>query len=147
GGVSANSDAGSPLEVGPAKCQAVLATLALSVGEAVTVARLTDVLWGEDLPATADKTLQGYIARLRKNRGAGSIIRTGSAYRLDLEDDRVDVARFRRLISSGDVDGALVAWTGDPWSGVQVPGLAAAADGLVEQWLRAIEDQLGRRVV
>jgi predicted ATPase/DNA-binding SARP family transcriptional activator len=147
GGVSATSDAGSPLEVGPAKCQAVLATLALSVGEAVTVARLTDVLWGEDLPATADKTLQGYIARLRKNLGAGTIIRAGSAYRLDLEDDRVDVARFRQLISTGDVDGALAAWTGDPWSGLQVPGLAATADGLVEQWLRAIEDQLGRRVV
>jgi predicted ATPase/DNA-binding SARP family transcriptional activator len=147
GGVSASSDTGSPLEVGPAKCQAVLATLALSVGEAVTVARLTDVLWGDDLPATADKTLQGYIARLRKNLGAGSIIRTGNAYRLDLENDRVDVARFRQLIGSGDVDGALAVWTGDPWSGVQVPGLAAAADGLVEQWLRAIEDQLGRRVV
>jgi predicted ATPase/DNA-binding SARP family transcriptional activator len=147
GGVSASSDAGCPLEVGPAKCQAVLATLALSVGEAVTVARLMDVLWGEDLPVTADKTLQGYIARLRKNLGAESIIRAGSAYRLDLDADRVDVARFRRLITSGDVDRALAVWTGDPWSGVRVPGLAAASDGLVEQWLSAVEDQLGRRVV
>lgn len=123
----------------------MLVTLALSVGEAVTVSRLVDVLWGEGPPATADKTLQGYIARLRKNLGAESIIRSGSAYRLDVDADRVDVSRFRRLLASGDVDGALAAWTGSPWSGVQIPGLAAASDGLVEQWLGAVEDQLGRR--
>jgi predicted ATPase/DNA-binding SARP family transcriptional activator len=147
GGVAATSDAGAPVEVGPARCQAVLAALALSVGEAVTVSRLIDVLWGEDPPATADKTLQGYIARLRKNLGAAAIVRAGTAYRLDLDVDRVDVARFRRLIASGDVDGALAVWTGSPWCGVHIPGLAAAADGLVEQWLGAIEDQLERRVV
>ena len=147
GGVTATTDAGAPLEVGPARCQAVLATLALSVGDSVTVSRLIEVLWGEDPPATADKTLQGYIARLRKNLGAQTIVRVGSAYRLDLEPDRVDVARFRRLLASGDVDGALVVWTGSPWSGVDIPGLTAASGGLVEQWLGAIEDQLQRRTV
>ncbi len=146
GGVAAVTDGGEPLDVGPAKCRAVLAALALSVGEAVPVSRLVDVVWGEDPPRTADKTLQGYVARLRKGLGPETIVRAGTAYRLDLDADRVDVVRFRRLLMAGDVDGALAAWTGTPLAGLDVPGLTAVADGLVEQWLEAVEDDLGRRV-
>jgi hypothetical protein len=146
GGVAAVTDGGEPLDVGSAKCRAVLATLALSVGEAVPVSRLADVVWGEDPPRTADKTLQGYVARLRKGLGGETIVRTGTAYRLDLDPDRVDVARFRRLLVAGDVDGALATWTGTPLAGLDVPGMMAAVDDLVEQWLEAVEDGLGRRV-
>ncbi len=146
GGVSVATDAGEPLDVGPAKCQAVLAALALSVGEAVSVSRLVDVVWGEDPPRTADKTLQGYVVRLRKGLGPETIVRTGTAYRLDLDPDRVDVARFRRLLTAGDVDEALATWTGTPLAGLDVPGLTAAVDGLVEQWLGAVEHRLSQRV-
>lgn len=112
GGVAAVTDRGEPLDLGPAKCQALLAALALSVGEAVPVSRLVDVVWGEDPPRTADKTLQGYVVRLRKGLGAETIVRTGSAYRLNLDPDRIDVARFRRRLKArehqrrlGHVDG------------------------------------------
>ena len=146
GGVAAVGEAGELLDVGPSKCRAVLATLALSVGEAVPVSRLVDVVWGEDPPRTADKTLQGYVARLRKGLGPATIVRTGAAYQLDVDPDEVDVSRFRRLLAAGDVDGALATWTGTPLAGLDVPGLAAVADGLVEQWLEAVEDELGRWV-
>jgi predicted ATPase/DNA-binding SARP family transcriptional activator len=146
GGVAARTDAGEPLDVGPAKCQAVLATLGLSVGDAVSVGRLIDVVWGDQPPRTADKTLQGYVARLRKALGPAAIVRAGAAYRLDLAPDAVDVARFRRHLDRGEVDGALALWSGTPLAGLEVPGLTAAVDGLVESWLGAVEVALGRRV-
>jgi predicted ATPase/DNA-binding SARP family transcriptional activator len=147
GGVAAISDGGQPLEIGPAKCRSVLAALALSVGTAVPVPRLVDVVWGEDPPRTADKTLQGYVARLRRGLGAETIARVGAAYRLDLDPDAVDVGRFRRLRTSGDLAGALAAWAGTPLAGLEVPGLTAAVAGLVEEWLDTVEEDLGRRVV
>jgi class 3 adenylate cyclase len=78
--------------------------------------------------------------------GPHAIARTGAAYRLDVDPDAVDVARFRRHLGAGEVDAALAVWTGTPLAGLDVPGLTAAADGLIEQWLGAVEDDLGRRV-
>ena len=98
GGVAAATDDGEPVDVGPAKCQAVLAVLALSPGSAVPVSRIVRLVWGEEPPRTADKTLQSYVTRLRKGLGADSIVRTGVAYRLDVTADSVDVVRFQRLL-------------------------------------------------
>lgn len=146
GGVTVATDAGASVEVGPAKCRAVLAALALSVGEAVPVSRLVDVVWGEDVPRTAEKTLQGYIAGLRKGLGPHTIVRTGAAYRLDTAADAVDVHRFRRHVGTGEVDAALAEWAGTPLAGLDAPGLKPVADGLIEQWLSAVEVDLERRV-
>src|SRR5919106_6099071 len=95
GGVSATDD-GDPLDVGPGRCQAVLAALAFSAGSAVPVWRLVELVWGETAPRTAEKTLQSYVTRLRKGLGPGSIVRSGAAYRLDVDADSVDVLRFQR---------------------------------------------------
>lgn len=84
GGVAVTAEDGEPLDVGPAKCQVVLATLALNAPGPVPVSRLVDVLWGQDPPRTALKTLQGYIAARRRVLGPGAIVRTGPAYRLDV---------------------------------------------------------------
>ncbi len=146
GGVEATTDDGAPVNLGPAKCRAVLAALALSVGEAVPVSRLVDVVWGEDAPRTAEKTLQGYVADLRKGLGPDAIVRTGAAYRLAVAADALDVSRFRRHMSAGRAEAALAEWTGTPLAGLDAPGLAPVADGLVEQWLGAVEVDLERRV-
>ena len=55
--------------LGGAKQRAVLAILILHRGEVLSGERLADELWGEHPPATAAKTLQGYISRLRKTLG------------------------------------------------------------------------------
>jgi predicted ATPase/DNA-binding SARP family transcriptional activator len=151
GGVDASGAGGAPVDVGPAKCQAVLAALALSPGAAVPVSRLIELVWGEDPPRTADKTLQSYVVRLRKGLGADTIVRAGAAYRLDAGPDDVDVVRFQRKLAAAghDPDGvaaALAEWTGVPLAGLDAPGLAGAIDALVEQWLGAVEVDLGRRV-
>jgi DNA-binding SARP family transcriptional activator len=146
GGVIAATDGGEPVDVGPAKCQAVLAVLALSAGSPVPVARLVQMVWGEDPPRTAEKTLQSYVARLRKGLGPASIVRAGAAYRLDVDADSVDVARFQRRLASGEVGAALAEWTGAPLAGLAAHGLTGTVDALVEQWLGAVEIDLERRV-
>ena len=122
GGVGATTDGGEPVDIGPAKCQTVLAVLALSAGSAVPVPRLVELVWGEQSPRTAEKTLQSYVVRLRKGLGADSIVRIGAAYRLDLPADAVDVARFRRQLEfrrhrggAGGVDRTPAGRARGPW--------------------------------
>ena len=146
GGVRASDDNGVAVDVGPAKCQAVLAALALRPGSVVSVSRIVEMVWGEDPPRTAEKTLQSYITRLRKGLGAGSIVREGVAYRLTVDPRAVDVARFQRLLDSGDVEAALAEWSGRPMAGLDAAGLGPAVDGLVEQWLGAVEEGLAQHV-
>lgn len=146
GGVAAATDDGSPLDIGPTKCQAVLAALALSAGSAVPVSRLVELVWGDAAPRTAEKSLQSYIVRLRKSLGSDSIVRSGAAYRLEVDAASVDVLRFQRQLDAGAVEAALGEWTGLPLAGLEAGGLTATVDGLVEQWLGAVEIDLERLV-
>lgn len=146
GEVGATDDRGRPLDLGPAKCQAVLAVLALAPRSAIPVSRIAEAVWGDAPPRTADKTLQSYVTRLRKALGDESIVRAGAAYRLDLPGEAVDVVRFRKHLDAGDVEAALAEWTGTPLAGLDVPGLAATVDALLEQRLSAVETALGRQV-
>ncbi|MFV1990131.1 MAG: winged helix-turn-helix domain-containing protein, partial [Acidimicrobiales bacterium] len=146
GGVSATTDNGEALDVGPAKCQAVLAALALSAGSAVPVWRLVELVWGSEPPRTAEKTLQSYVVRLRKSFGADSIVRVGAAYRLDADEDSVDVVRFQHLLDEGDLEAALAEWSGVPLAGLDAEGFTGVIDGLVEQWLGALETDLEHRI-
>ena len=146
GEVGATDDRGRPLDLGPAKCQAVLAVLALAPRSAIPVSRIAEAVWGDAPPRTADKTLQSYVTRLRKALGDESIVRVGAAYRLDLPGEAVDVVRFRKHLDAGDVQAALAEWTGTPLAGLDVPGLTATVDGLLEQRLAAVETTLVRQV-
>ncbi|HSK90657.1 MAG TPA: BTAD domain-containing putative transcriptional regulator [Euzebyales bacterium] len=110
------------------------------------MSRLVDLVWGEEPPRTAAKTLQSYVARLRRGLGSNAVVRAGVAYRPDLPADAVDVARFQRHLDAGDIGAALAEWTGTPLAGLDAAGLGAAVDGLVEQWLGALENDLERRV-
>ena len=145
GGVSA-TDGGRPVDVGPAKCQTVLAVLVLAAGSAVPVPRLVDLVWGEEPPRTAEKTLQSYVVRLRRALGAGAIVRVGAAYRLTVQPEALDVARFRQQLALGNIEAALDEWTGIPLAGLEAPGLTPVVDGLVEQWLATVEIDLERRL-
>jgi len=49
------------IALGSPKQRALLAILVLRRGEVVTSERLIDQLWGERPPASAAKTLQGYV--------------------------------------------------------------------------------------
>jgi predicted ATPase/DNA-binding SARP family transcriptional activator len=140
------TDRGEPVDVGPAKCRALLAALALAPGTAVPTWRLVELVWGNDPPRTAERTLQSYVTRLRASLGHDTVTRAGAAYRLDVPDGAVDTSRFQRCLDAGDVAGALAEWTGHPLAGLAAPGLAATVEGLVERWLSAVEADLAARV-
>ena len=134
------------MDVGPPKCQALLAALALSASKAVPVWRLVELIWGEDPPRTARRTLQSYVTRLRKALGQDTITRVGSAYCLDVPAGSVDVIRFERYMDEGRIDEALGEWSGTPLTGLDTSGFDAIVSGLTERWLEAIEMDLERRV-
>lgn len=146
GGVTIATEGEDTIGMAPEKVRAVLAVLALSAGAPVPVPRLVDLVWGDAPPRTAEKTLQGYVADLRKRLGPGTVVRAGAAYRLDVEEDAVDVHRFRRHVAAGRPDAALAEWAGPPLAGLDVPGLNPTVEALVEQWLDAVETDLGHRV-
>jgi predicted ATPase/DNA-binding SARP family transcriptional activator len=135
---------GETLKVGGPKLRGLLAYLLLHAGDTLTSDVLIDVLWAEHPPATARATLQVFVSKLRKflsSVGPSCTIETrGAGYVLLVDPDRVDVARFERLVEDGrqalatsDYPRALDAlrratslWRGDPLSGCDLGGLDAS---------------------
>jgi SARP family transcriptional regulator, regulator of embCAB operon len=92
------------------KLRSLVAVLALSPGRPVSRSELTDELWGEDLPRSAENSLHGHIARLRRiiavgtgKRGLRAIVETSAAgYALTVPEDAVDASRFHRQTASAE---------------------------------------------
>jgi hypothetical protein len=87
-----------------------------------------DQLWDGRPPATAMKAVQVYISQLRKVLGEGLIDTQPGGYRLRIDPDSLDAARFedlltrgRALLRAGDarqagvvLHEALALWRGPP---------------------------------
>ncbi len=103
---------GRDVPIGSPKQRIILAMLALS-GRA-SAGSLVDALWRETPPASVAATVHTLVSRLRRNlEGAGArlaIRAEAGGYVLDLDRDRLDVARFHALAADGR--SALVG--GDP---------------------------------
>ena len=106
-------DGGQQVNLGGSKLRAVLALLLLHRGETLSSDRLIDELWGEEPPATAAKTLQVHVSRLRKALASGSgdagevVVTSPHGYGLEIDPEQVDAHRFERLLAEGR--GELVA--------------------------------------
>src|SRR5512133_951586 len=97
GAVEVDAPAGPPLS--GAKRKAVLAALALNVGELVTVERLVQAVWGDAAPATVVNTLQHHVRYLRRVLGGAESVRwQTSGYVLAAAPDITDVLMARRLV-------------------------------------------------
>jgi DNA-binding SARP family transcriptional activator len=96
-------DEGRVLTLGGSKQRALLALLLVHANETLTPDRLIDELWGERPPATAAKTLQAHVSRLRKALGAdhGAVVTRPHGYEFRLEPGCVDAYRFERLVGEG----------------------------------------------
>ena len=139
GPVEVRSDNGG-VAVGGPKPRALLAMLALDAGSTVSAERLIDGLWGEEPPPTAAKMVQLYVSQLRKAMAAngddGAIATRGRGYELQMGRDRVDAARFERLLAQGAAREALRLWRGPALADVADEPFAAAEIRRLEE-LRA----------
>ncbi|MBE1876862.1 AfsR/SARP family transcriptional regulator [Myceligenerans pegani] len=133
----------------PGRLRSLLAALAVGAGRPVTTGRLVDVVWGEGLPASPQRSLQVLVRRLRVALGDGTVETAPGGYRLALATERVDVARFGALLDVRTGDGpdaerrrlvdALALWRGAPFDGVD-SAVLRTVDGprLGEQHLAAL---------
>ncbi len=95
------SAGGHPIDPGPGKVRTVLGILLLHPNQLVSGDRLVDALWGDDAPASAANTLQGYVSSLRKRLGATVITTRSPGYVLTVDTEQIDACRFERLVSAG----------------------------------------------
>src|SRR5215510_5139907 len=94
--------AGRDVGLGGPKQRAVLALLLLDAGRAVPAEYLAEVLWRGSPPPGAGKTLRSYVSRLRSLlEPEAALVARGGGYAITLEPDRVDAARFERLVGAG----------------------------------------------
>jgi predicted ATPase/DNA-binding SARP family transcriptional activator len=92
---------GAAIPVRGSKQRALLALLALNRGTPVSVDRLIDQLWGDDLTAKPANALQAQIAQLRRTLGASAIVTSDSGYALNMTSFDLDAARFEHLVAEG----------------------------------------------
>jgi DNA-binding SARP family transcriptional activator len=87
------------VDLGPTKQRAVLAALAVDAGQPVSTETLIDRVWDADPPAGVRSVLYTYVSRLRRAlRGSATIGSRRQGYVLDVDRDRIDMYRFRRLV-------------------------------------------------
>jgi DNA-binding SARP family transcriptional activator/tetratricopeptide (TPR) repeat protein len=131
---------GRPVEAGPPQQRCVLAALAMTPRQTTPVEVLLDRVWGEQVPRTGRQALYTYLSRLRRLLVDGQtqvLQRRAGGYQLDLEPDRVDLHRARRLASQARAVAArqpdgpgraadLLGQACDLWSGAPLAGLPGA---------------------
>ncbi|GLW09637.1 regulatory protein AfsR [Microtetraspora sp. NBRC 13810] len=143
--------------LGPAVPQqrAVLALLLLNVRRQVSVDGFVHAIWGESPPAWARNALSGYVSRLRRVLAGVpqvELVTARPGYRLDLDPMRVDIYRFRDLVSrarsqdaatAGDLfRQALSLWRGPALADVTGHWLATEAAVLEEERVAALEERI-----
>jgi DNA-binding SARP family transcriptional activator len=93
---------GRTVALGGARPRAVFAVLALHANQPVSAERLAVALWGEDAPPSAIKTVQVYVARLRKAlEDPDALVTTPAGYRLRVRPGELDAERFERMVADG----------------------------------------------
>jgi predicted ATPase/DNA-binding SARP family transcriptional activator len=155
-------DGSAPVRVPGAKERALLADLVVHAGRVVSADRLVDDLWGEDPPGNPANTLQGRVSALRRAlgpSGSGLVVTRAPGYVLEVGPERVDAARFERLVAEAGrgagaeaarlLEAALELWRGAalaefadrPWAQAEAARLEelrlAAREALVELGLAA----------
>jgi WD40 repeat protein/DNA-binding SARP family transcriptional activator len=141
--------------LGGTKPRALLAVLLMHPNEPVHAEWLALALWGEDAPASAVKTVQVYVSRLRKAfDDPETLSRTAGGYCLRVRADELDAERFARLVEDGCqalaagqaehaaavLREALALWRGPPLADFTFEPFAQAEIArLQEQRLAALE--------
>ena len=152
-------DEGREPVIAGGKQRALLAILLLRANEVVSSDRLIEELWGGQPPATAVKSLQVHVSRLRKalGRGEGPIATGPNGYSIRVAAGELDLERFarlaedgRRALGAGDPERgaqllreALALWRGPPLADFAFEPFAQSEIGRLEELrLAALEDRI-----
>jgi DNA-binding SARP family transcriptional activator/energy-coupling factor transporter ATP-binding protein EcfA2 len=156
-------DAAGPVRLGGRKEQAVLAQLLARVNSAVPADRIAFGLWEDSPPASAARTLQAYVARLRRALQSAAdgqqdrIVTVANGWTLRADPGEVDALRFESLVRSGraaldasrfvdagrTLSEALEMWRGQAYGGFdEVADCRAEAMRLTELRLLAQDERL-----
>src|SRR5690606_24770445 len=95
GPVEAHQD-GHAIDLGSPRQRNVLGALLIDVNNEVPTDELAIRIWGDDPPLRAAQTLQSYLSRLRSALPC-EIHRGPGGYAVRVDEDAVDLHRFRRL--------------------------------------------------
>jgi DNA-binding SARP family transcriptional activator/tetratricopeptide (TPR) repeat protein len=134
GGVEALVD-GQPLDIGPVRQRTVLAILLAEANAPVSVDQLIDRVWADRPPRQVRNSLYSYVTRLRRALAPAEdvhITRHSGSYRLTVDEQSVDLHRFRRLTAEAHRIGddrraeellaeALGLWRGDAFADLDAP--------------------------
>lgn len=151
---------GKPIALGGPKQQALLALFLLNANQVVPRQRLVAPL--QDDQADADRVLRVQVSRLRKALGDGKqgdsrLITQAPGYLLRVEDDELDLDRYRALIRAGrqalergmpdeavvDFRQAESLWRGNALAGLESPAFARGEIAyLDEDHLAAVEERV-----
>lgn len=146
--------AGARLPITAPMQRALLASLLVQPGAAVSLDAIVEDLWGEEPPRTAVTTVRNYVRRLRAVFPEPVLRSTTAGYRLDVAPEQVDVHRFSSLAGRAQAgsalelfDEALGLWRGDPLTNIgDVPLRAVQAPKLEEIYLAAVENAVDLRL-
>ena len=156
GPLRATTADGAELPLGGRKQRTVLGLLALEHGRAVSVDRLVDAVWGDEPPAHPERTLQVYIANLRKVLTEPVLVTQPPGYVLDIGADALDLGRYAGLVRDGRqaladdrpvaaADGltrALALWRGELCADLDGEFVTVARARWDEDRLTALEDRI-----
>src|SRR5215207_2163646 len=141
------------LMVGGGKQRALLAVLLLHANEVVSTDRLLDDVWGSSPPATAAKSIQLYVSRLRKEIPDGRLVTRPPGYVLRVGRDELDLEVFERLrreargvppeAAAEKLREALALWRGPPLADLAYEPFAQVEIARLEELrLAALEERI-----
>jgi DNA-binding SARP family transcriptional activator/ABC-type glycerol-3-phosphate transport system substrate-binding protein len=149
------------LQIGGRRQRTVLAVLLLNANRTTSTDAIIDAVWGDDPPATARRSIQVYVSRLKKAFGDGRIASVDPGYRLRVEDGELDADRFtvlataaRTMVASDprgalrEFDAALALWRGPAMSDlVDDPGIRSRSLPFDEERMAVVEDRFDLELV
>jgi DNA-binding SARP family transcriptional activator len=148
-------DGHAPIELGPPRQRALLALLLLRRNEVVPQEVLIEELWPNGPPGTAAKIVQLYVSDLRKTLDPDRrlLVTQRPGYRLALDPEQLDAARFERLAAeargrppaeaAARLRDALALWRGPALTDFAYEPFAQAEIARLEELrLASLEDRI-----